>query len=115
MGGVTVSGSSLYRANPANGSAAVVQNQPWGLQGGIYQNTPGDVGTTTGMAFVAGQLYGVSNTGRFYTISTATGRASNVVNVGPSFAGLTAGPQNVDGGATQTCYSPWTTADVCMR
>ena len=47
------------------------------------------------MAFVAGQLFGVSDTGRFYTIATATGRASNVVNVGGSFAGLTAGPQNV--------------------
>ncbi len=64
------------------------QNQPWGVQGGIYENTPGDIGTTTGMAFVAGQLFGVSDTGRFYTIVTATGRASNVVNLGPVVRGL---------------------------
>ena len=57
------------------------------------------MGITTGMAFVGGQLYGVSNSGMFYAISTGTGRASDVVNLGPSFAGLTAGPQNLQDGA----------------
>ncbi|MHB0959585.1 MAG: tandem-95 repeat protein [Pirellulaceae bacterium] len=92
--------STLYRANPASGSAAVAQNQPWGVRGnGIYDNAPGDVGYTTGMAIVEGQLFGVSSSGMFYRISTSSGRASNVVNVGPTFAGLTAGPQNLQGGA----------------
>ncbi len=92
-------GSTLYRANPANGSAAVADGQPWGLRGGIFEITPGDVGRTTGMAFVNGQLFGVSDTGRFYRINIATGRAFNVVSVGGSFSGLALGPQNVQGGA----------------
>ena len=96
IGAIAINGSTLYRADPANGSAAVVQNQPWGkVGGGIYENTPGDVGITTGMAFVGGQLYGVSSSGMFYTISTGSGRATSVVNIGPAFAGLTVGPQNV--------------------
>ena len=33
-------GSTLYRADPANGSAAAADNQPWGVRGGIYQKTP---------------------------------------------------------------------------
>ena len=98
VGGVMMPGSSLYRANPATGSAAAVNNQPWGLRGGIYQNSPGDLGIVTGMAFLNGVLYGVSDTGNLFTISTATGRASNVVLVGPAFSGLTLGPQNVAGG-----------------
>ncbi len=99
-GGNTITtGSTLYRANPANGSAAVADGQPWGLRGGIFEATPGDVGRTTGMAFLNGQLFGVSDTGRFYTINIGSGRASNVVNVGGSFAGLALGPQSVEGGA----------------
>ncbi|MHB9077543.1 MAG: Ig-like domain-containing protein [Pirellulaceae bacterium] len=92
-------GSRLYRANPANGSAAVAQNQPWGARGEIYETTPGDLGQTTGMAFFNGQLYGVSSSGYFYTIDTGSGRASSVRNLGPSFAGLTLGPQNVENAA----------------
>ena len=107
VGGATLTGSTLYRANPANGSAAVVQNQPWGVRGGIYENTPGDVGTTTGLAFVGGSavrrqqhrpvLHGFDG--------NVAGR-SNVVNVGPSFAGLTAGPQNLqDGSYASTLFA----------
>lgn len=91
-------GSTLYRANPANGSAAVATDQPWGLRGGIYETEPGDVGVTTGMAFLNGLLYGVSDSGMFYRISSS-GQASNVRSLGPSFTGLTAGPQNVEDGA----------------
>ncbi len=97
-GATTMTGSTLYRANPDTGSAAFVDGEPWGVRGGIYRDTPGDLGVTTGMAFLNGQLYGVSNQGLLYAISTATGRAGTVFDVGPSFAGLAAGPQNVQDG-----------------
>lgn len=99
MNGAPGPASTLYRANPANGSAAHVDNEPWGVRGGIYLNDPGDIGVTTGMAFLNGQLYGVSNQGYFYSISLSSGRAFNVFDVGPNFSGLTLGPQNVEGGA----------------
>ena len=96
--GVDLGSSTLYRANPDNGSAAPAQGQPWGIRGEIFANTPGDIGVTTGMAFVGNSLFGVSSSGLFYQISLATGRASNVVSLGSSFSGLSTGPQNVEGG-----------------
>jgi VCBS repeat-containing protein len=89
--------STLYRANPDNGSAAVVNGEPYGRIGSIGG---GSVGITTGMAFAAGALYGVSSDGFFYQISTGNGSVSNVVDLGGiSFAGLTTGPQNLQNGA----------------
>ena len=44
--------STLYRANPVDGSAAVVDGEPWGVVGEIFEATPGDIGETTGMAFI---------------------------------------------------------------
>ncbi len=99
--GIDTASSTLYRANDANGSAAVAQGQPWGRRGEIFAVTPGDLGVTTGMAFAGGVLYGVSDRGFFYQISTATGQASNVVSLGQSFSGLTEGPQNLEGGRFQ--------------
>ncbi len=92
------SSSTLYRADATNGSAAVVDDQPFGRVGEIFATTPGDLGVTTGMAFVGGELYGVSDAGFFYKIDIATGQASNVVSRGQSFSGLTEGPQNLEGG-----------------
>jgi VCBS repeat-containing protein len=96
---VSLNSSTLYRVNPANGSAAIVEGEPWGVRGEIYQSDPGDLGRTTGMAFIGGTLFGVSDRGFFYQINTGSGRASNVVSLGGSFSGLAPGPQNLQGGA----------------
>jgi VCBS repeat-containing protein len=97
----SAAGSTLFQAN-MDGSAIlnlpVDEDNPVPPRE-IFQNVPGDLGRTTGMAFIGGTLFGVSNNGYFFTINTATGRASNVVNVGPNFSGLALGPQNVQGGA----------------
>lgn len=95
--GVDDTSSTLYRANPDNGSAAFVQGQPWGIRGEIFQNTPGDLGVTTGLAFVGNTLFGVSDLGFFYEISLGNGRATNVVSLGTPFSGLAQGPQNAEG------------------
>ncbi|MBI5761522.1 MAG: pre-peptidase C-terminal domain-containing protein, partial [Planctomycetales bacterium] len=107
-------GSTLFRADPANGSAAVVAGQPWGAYGQIAG--PGVVGTTNGMAFsqLTTELYGVSSGGQFYTIdpfgflnsatliadlsTTGTG----LLNAGEGFTGLALGPQNLSGGPNNT-------------
>ncbi len=96
--GVDTTSSTLYRADPANGSAAAVQGQPWGLRGEIYQTTPGDLGRTTGMAFLGNTLYGVSDLGFFYQIDIGSGQATNVVSKGENFRSMALGPQNVEGG-----------------
>lgn len=98
--GVDSNSSTLYRADPASGSAAVAQGQPWGRRGEIYWQTLGDMGRTTGMAFVGGTLYGVSDRGYFYQISTGNGRVVGTpVNLGTPFSGLAIGPQNLQDGA----------------
>lgn len=98
--GVDAASSTLYRANPANGSAAVADGQPWGRRGEIYWQALGDMGRTTGMAFVNGTLYGVSDLGFFYQISTGNGRVVGTpVNLGTPFSGLAIGPQNLQDGA----------------
>ena len=107
--GIDTASSTLYRANDANGSAAVAQGQPWGRRGEIFAVTPGDLGVTTGMAFAGGVLYGVSDRGFFYQISTATGQASNVVSLGQSFSGLTEGPRNLENGRFQNILFAVTT------
>ena len=99
--------STLFRANPDNGSAEPVTGQPWGIRGAIYESTPGDLGITRGMAFLGNTLYGVAG-GKFFRIDTNTGRATNVVTIDPSasFNGLALGPQNVEGGAyAQTFFA----------
>ena len=101
LGGQSSLGSTLYRADPNTGNTPVA-NTPFQVIGGIFDNVAGDVGRTTGMAFVGGQLFGVSDTGNFYIIGGGGGGgglASNVVNLGFAFAGLAPGPQNVEGGA----------------
>ncbi|MEO8268418.1 MAG: hypothetical protein ABI557_01785, partial [Aureliella sp.] len=98
--GVDSASSTLYRADPASGSAAVAPGQPWGRRGEIFSQTPGDMGQTTGMAFVGGTLYGVSDQGFFYQIDTGSGRVVGTpVNLGTSFSGLAIGPQNLQDGA----------------
>ncbi|MEY4178124.1 MAG: hypothetical protein RLY70_1698, partial [Planctomycetota bacterium] len=70
--------------------------------GGLNLSTIGGIngsllGRTTGMAFLGGTLYGVSDAGEFFTINT--GNASvNVLRTyaGVSFQGLALGPQNLD-------------------
>jgi hypothetical protein len=103
--------STLFRADPANGSASFVENEPFGARGAIFDQVLGDVGRTTGIASLDlfaddvinifdFNLYGVSDTGWFYQIDSFTGRALNPVFVGAgfSFSGLTVGPQHAEGG-----------------
>jgi len=89
--------SRLYVGNIASGSAA------GGVKGEITRFT-GDpsIGFTTGMELVNGLLYGVSSTGKFYSINTASGGVtiikdfSTAANGGiTGFTGLTLGPQNL--------------------
>lgn len=92
--------SRLYRANPANGSAAVVDGQPWGVRGEItFGPNDATIGRTTGMASLNGLLYGVSSTGMFYTISQFSGRATLIKNFTTPFTSLTEGPKNLANGA----------------
>jgi hypothetical protein len=98
--------SRLYRANPETGSAAFVENQPWGRIGGTngYIQTAGnDLGRTAGMAFLNGTLYGVDDLGNLFTISTGgTGNLATLITTvtgAPAFSGLTVGPQNLQNGA----------------
>ncbi len=83
--------SELFLANATSGAA----NANNSFRGEIYATTPGDLGITRGMAFVRGTLYGVSDQGDFYRISTGNGRATPIANFGRVFAGLARGPQNV--------------------
>ncbi|KAA5546992.1 tandem-95 repeat protein [Roseiconus nitratireducens] len=93
FGGSQPGGATLYRANPANGSAATAQGQPWGRIGTISTTF-----TPTGMAFVNDTLYGVDDSGQLFSISTTTGAATVIANLGFSFEGLSAGPTNLQGG-----------------
>jgi hypothetical protein len=104
--------STLYRANPETGSAATADGEPWGVRGPIFESIPGDIGRTTGMAFLGNQLFGVSDRGFFYRINTFTGRAFDAVQVDPglNFSGLTLGPQNAEGGRFAQMFFA-TTAD----
>lgn len=109
--------STLYRANPDNGSAAFVENEPWGVRGAIYDQVPGDIGRTTGIATLDLEttgdenLYGVSDLGYFYQIDAFTGRAVNKVLVGSNFqfSGLTVGPQHAEGGRLARTFFATTT------
>jgi hypothetical protein len=81
-GPVDPAGATLYRVNPANGSATPVAGQPWGRVGIISTTF-----TPTGMAFVGGQLFGVDDTGQLFQISTATGNANVIANRLPGVVG----------------------------
>ncbi|NBX29036.1 fibronectin type III domain-containing protein, partial [bacterium] len=93
--------SRLYRANPATGSAAFVAGQ-FGRVGAAtnayIQDAADSLGIVTGMAFVGGTLYGVDDTGNFFSISQGTAGATVIASFGVRFAGLTLGPQNLEGG-----------------
>ena len=99
-----VAASRLYRADPANGSAAPVAGLPWG---GIGEITLGagapPLGFVTGMESVNGELFGVTSTGLLITIDKGTGLAAIVNDFNfqgiSGFTGLTLGPQNLDNGA----------------
>ena len=95
--------SRLYRADPANGSAAVAQGQPWGRVGGFDTiSGNGVIGQTTGLEFIGGTLFGVSDGGQFYEISTTGAQPTLLQDFstqGFSFVALTKGPRNVEGGA----------------
>jgi hypothetical protein len=96
--------SVLYLANPADGSAAYVDGQNWGLQGPLDT-----VGRTTGMAWLDGTLYGVDTTGQFFTINgiddgnftITTTLIATILDDGGNpiaFQGLAVGPQNLEDG-----------------
>ncbi len=76
-------GSVLYLANPTDGQAAN-DNAIWGPVSGdsATSRITGVAGFTTGMAFIGGTLFGVSDLGEFYSINTATGAATLI---GPGF------------------------------
>ena len=113
-GGGGGASSTLFRADPANGSAAVVTGQPWGTRGPI--NSAGVLGVTAGMAFIGGQLFGVSSGGQFYSISLGGGGGGGLSTLiadlstsgtsfllaGEGFSGLALGPQNLQGGPLNT-------------
>jgi hypothetical protein len=109
--------SRLYRADPVNGSAAVVAGQPWGRVGSdndaYIQDRGNSLGAVTGMAYVGDTLYGVDTNGFLFSINVATAFAT-LIDLDPSaeginpiagggisvkFAGLTIGPRNLDGGS----------------
>ena len=81
--------SALYRANPATG-AAVVANSPFQF----LQTIGTGLGRTRGLAFVDGQLFGVTDQGAFYSVF-----GSFSTNLGIQFAGLAPAPQNLQNGA----------------
>ncbi len=100
--------SVLYQADPTNGSAQMVVNppRPFGPKGPIA----GIGGLTTGLAFIGGTMYGVSDNGKFYRILQFTGvpfhpetgapfQAKDIPGAEDGFAGLTAGPENLQDGA----------------
>jgi len=100
--------SRLYRADPGSGSAAQNNTQGYGIKGTI-QDVGSHLGKVTGMAFVAGTLYGVDTNGYFFRINTNTAVAT-LIDMDPTtpgvadpvagaqFAGLSIGPQNLYGG-----------------
>jgi len=91
--------SRLYRADPNTGSAALVGGQPWGRVGTHIQDVGNTLGIVTGMAFVGSTLYGVDTLGNFFSINTATARASIIATfTGVNFQGLAIGPQNLANG-----------------
>jgi len=92
--------SRLYLADFSSGSAAVVQNFPWGFKGYI-QDAGNSLGIVTGMAWGNdGVLYGVDTNGWFFSIDADTGLATLISRqAGTSFQGLAVGPQNLGGGA----------------
>jgi hypothetical protein len=77
-----------------------VGNQTWTTGGGVDGTL---LGRTTGIAFLGGTLYGVSDAGEFFTINTANGNA-NVLRTyaGTNFQGLALGPQNLDANRDRT-------------
>lgn len=123
-----VGDSILYRGRTAsNNSAAFIQNVWTGRIGEIGSNIGGTqiIGNTTGMQFRNDQsdqeLFGVSDTGRFYTINTGNADATVLANfasvpipanqndgiVGATlggFQGLTAAPVNLEGGRYQGSF-----------
>ena len=66
----------------------------------------GTVSRTTGLAFLGNTLYGVSETGAFYTINVNNGSANTIRQFEPGvrFTGLTLGPQNLYGGAYRNFF-----------
>ncbi|HEY2252854.1 MAG TPA: hypothetical protein VGH74_17405, partial [Planctomycetaceae bacterium] len=102
--------SRLYRVQPTSLHTPVA-NTPYIVVGQIVTSL-GDTatGTTNGMAVVGGTVYGVSSTGKFYTIGLGSGQVTYINTSGPGqltavlgagvgFTGLALGPQNVNGGA----------------
>ncbi len=94
--------SRLYRANPTTGSAAFVPGQFGRVNAAAeayIQDATDSLGVVTGMAFVNGTLYGVDTTGTFFSIDEGTAAATVIESfTGVTFAGLTLGPQNLEGG-----------------
>jgi hypothetical protein len=110
--------SRLYRANPADGSAAAPTPNPkgYGLRG-VIQDPLASLGNVTGMAYVGATLFGVDTNGFLFTINVGSG-AATLIDIDPTtdadanpltpdsagvqFAGLAIGPQNLGGGALAT-------------
>ena len=93
-GGNRISNGTGSPPNPSVG------NPTWSTSGGVNGSL---LGRTTGMAFLGGTLYGVSDAGEFFTINTANGNA-NVLRTyaGTNFQGLALGPQNLDANRDRT-------------
>lgn len=97
-------GRSFLYWGRTNGNAAQADNTPYSLRGEI--TGAGVTGLTTGLQFRnnGSTLYGVSDGGQFYSVSKsgfggdmATLIADFSADVG-GFQGLTAAPENLDGG-----------------
>jgi len=103
-------GSVLFLGNATDGEGAN-DNEIWGpVSGDVLTSViTGVTGFTTGMAFVDGTLYGVSDIGEFYSIDPITAVATiigtgfaTVPGFSTAFSGLTAGPVNLGGGSLVT-------------
>lgn len=80
----------------ANGGSDATQLLTWDGNSGLG-------GNITGLAFVGGTLFGVSDVGDLYSISTVNARATFIAHIGDpgialNFQGLSRGPANVNGG-----------------
>jgi hypothetical protein len=119
--------SRLYRVNPANGSAAVVSGQPWGVRGEIANPTlnpnppplllpDNTIGFTTGMEAVGNTVFGVTSTGKLISINLSNGSPTVIHDFGAGvhFTGLTLGPQNLNNGALKNILFATTDSNQLM-
>ncbi len=106
-----IAASRLYRLNPTSGG--IQANSPFTDRGEItFFGSDATIGQTTGMEVINNNLntaFGVSSTGKFFTIDLFSGHATLIKDFGSQFGGftgLTLGPQNLtkDGTAATAGY-----------